>query len=135
MITTELGTVEIRLPFKILFWYKERKVGFRFNILSWTLLCQLFEPEIEFHQIEELQKTNEKQIFEKMVLAGALAYHFKYKNNPVVSVKNINYWLYQMPAGRKDLFVSMIQIAILNSKMMGKTMSSIITESQEEKKK
>lgn len=135
MITTELGTVEMRLPFKTLFGYKEKLVGFRFNILSWSILCQLFTPEIEFHQVDELQNMNEKEMFEKMALAGALSYNFKHKNSPVVTAKDIDYWRNKMPAAKSEEFVTAIRIAILNSKMMGKTMSSIITESTEGEKK
>lgn len=134
METKEMGVVEMRLPFKRFFGYKNKLVGFRFNILSWSILCELFNPVIEFHQIEELEKTNPKQLFEKMVLAGVLSYHFKFKNNPVVTELDINYWLYKMSAEKRDFVVLNLQTTILNSKIMGKMMSQIITEKEEEKK-
>jgi hypothetical protein len=148
MIINELGAVEIRLPFKQQIegrkWYGkkytkeiviEKTVGFRFNILAWQIMCQLFEPEIEFFQIEELQKSNPKGIFEKMVLAGALSYHFKYKNNPIVTESDIDYWLNKMPSEQAEKIKLDLQITILNSKIMGKTMSFLIAEDQEEKEK
>lgn len=136
MVVTELGTVEIQLPFKSLFGYTDRKVGFRFNILSWSIMCQLFEPEIEFHQIDEIKKTSGAEVFEKMVLAGALAYDFKYpKVNPKVTIENVKYWLNDLPATKRDKIVSELQVTILNSKMMGKTMSSILTDSKGTEKK
>lgn len=132
-IITELGTVVIPLPFPSIFGQRYKKVGFRFNICAWSIMCQLFDPEIEFHQIEELQKTNGEEIFEKMVYGGLLSYHIKYGTNPVVNAERVHYWLYKLPAEQRDKIVLELKLAILNSKMMGKTMSSIISENTEKK--
>lgn len=129
-----MGTVEMRLPFKTFYGLKYKKVGFRFNILSWSILCQLFEPEIEFHQIDELQKTNPLDMFEKMVMAGIKAYQVKY-DNPVVTKEDIKLWLYKLPAEQRDKIVTELQLTILNSKLAGKMLSEIITESKEPEKK
>jgi hypothetical protein len=134
MVSKELGSVEIALPFTKKTWLGnktvEKTVGFRFNTLSWYIMCELFEPAIEFHQIDELQKSQGSEVFEKIVLAGALSYHFKYKNNPVITANDVHYWLHGIQADRRDKIVSTLQVTILNSKIMGKSMTALISESE-----
>jgi hypothetical protein len=132
MITLEPGTVEIRLPFKYLGITIYKKVGFRFNILAWSIVCQLFDPPIEFHQIDEINKTDSKDIFEKMILAGALSYGFKSKQK--VTEKDVKYWLYKQRADKAQFFTITIQTTILSAKVMGKSMSQMISDKKEEKK-
>ena len=131
-MTFEPGTVEIRLPFKRFGITYYKKIGFRFNILAWSILCQLFEPEIEFHEVDELLKTQPKEMFEKMVMAGALSYGYKHKQN--VTLKNVQYWLYKLPREKAEKIQLEIQTTILSSKVMGKTISQIVSEKREEKK-
>lgn len=130
MITTELGTVEIRLPFKYLGFTVKKKVGFRYNILAWSIVSDL--AGIEFHEIDELQKTRGLEMFEMLVLAGAKAYEVKY-GNPKVTTKDVKRWIYEIPAREQQRFVNQLNIALLNSKMMGKTMTELLTEQGEKK--
>lgn len=135
MIKFDPGTVEIQLPFKKFRITYKRKVGFRFNIAAWAIMCDQFDPPIEFHQIDELTKTNPKELFEKMILAGCLSYESKYKVNQKVTLKNIKYWLYKLPAEQAQKFTIEMQTVILSSKAMGKSIAQIVTEKREEEKK
>lgn len=131
MITTELGTVEIRLPFKYYGITINKVVGFRYNILAWSILSDL--AGVEFHEIDELQKTKGLEMFEMLVLAGAKAYEVKYKN-PKVTAKDVKRWIYELPARQQQLFVNQLNVALLNSKMAGKTMTELLVEKESEKK-
>jgi len=135
MVSSELGVVEMRLPFKTTFGHKDKMVGFRFNILSWFIMCQYFEPEIEFHQIDELQRENGQEILEKLIRAATESYRLKYNSNSTIKERDIKYWLYEVPAKKRDEIVKTLEQVIRASKVMGKTMEQLISESQETEKK
>ena len=131
----ELAQVVLLLPVPFLGIKIKRKIGFKFGTLAYSMLCNLYTPAIDFHQIDEMSKLNNNDFLIKLIVAGAHAYAFLNNKKCNVTEKLVTYWLTAMPAAQKEHFASEINIAVLNSNVVGHKMTDIIEKNKKEVKK
>lgn len=132
----DLSTVVISLPCPFLkVFKKKRNIGFKFGTLAYAIVCRLYEPKIDFHQIIEMQQLDKQSATIKLIIGGAYSFAIEHGKKNIVDEKLVNYWINKLRADKRDKFIDKINIAILNCSIVGESMTKLLGEKKEVKKK
>lgn len=131
-----LSEVVIKLPLNF---FRKKEIGFKFGTLAFANMCVLFRSKenpdgIDFHEIDEVMKLKSGEAMVKLITGGAMAYSALYKQKCIVSEELVARWLTKMTAKDRDDFMGKINIAILNGKVIGKTVTELVDKKQVKKK-
>lgn len=130
-INNELATVVIKLPVGLF----KRNIGFKFGTLAYSVMCNLFKPAIDFHQIDEVHKTKQNEMIVKLIVGGAYQYSICHKTKCIVTEKMVIKWLEKMNGKQVQEFMDKINIAIASCNVVGKSMAELLEKKDIKKKK
>lgn len=131
-----LSEVVIKLPLNF---FTKKEIGFKFGTFAFANMCALFRSEnkpegIEFNEIDEVMKLKSGEAMVKLITGGAMAYAVLHNQKCIVTESLVNKWLTKMSAKDRDAFMDKINVAILNGKVMGKSVSELVDKKQVKKK-
>lgn len=131
-----LSEVVIRLPLNF---FQKKDIGFKFGTLAFANMCALFRSKekpdgIDFDEIDEVMKLKSGEAMVKLITGGAMAYAIIHNQKCLVNEALVTKWLTKMTAKDRDAFMDQINIAILNGRVMGKTVTELVDKKQVKKK-
>lgn len=121
----DTSIIELKLPVPWFGFRIKRKIGFRFDTMAYAMMCKLFVPEIDFHQVAEISETKKDEVLAKLICGGAMSYAFDKKEKCIVTEKIIDWWIENLPGSQRDLFIDSVNCAILDGKVVGQKVSDL----------